>query len=350
MHKKEIKALYRESDISDECLKELIGNRTEDDRLLLAELAQKRCREYYGDKVFIRGLIEISSICGNDCLYCGLRRSNKSALRYRLTEEEILLCCKKGYKLGFRTFVMQGGEDAYFTDGRLCEIIKEIKLRFPDCAVTLSLGERSGESYQRLFEAGADRYLLRHETADEKHYAMLHPKEMSLKNRTGCLENLKRIGYQTGCGFMAGSPFQTVDNLVRDLRFIKEFKPHMVGIGPFIPHKDTPFRDEKAGNAELTLFLLSVVRLMNPSVLLPATTALSTVSDKGREKGILAGANVIMPNLSPMEARIKYELYDNKAFDGEEGAEGIEALKERMRRIGKRVVIDRGDWAECDTV
>lgn len=345
MHREDIESLYLNADLQDERLKELIDGRTAEDFSLLSEYARKRCREFYGDRVFMRGLIEFSSYCKNDCLYCGLRRSNKNAERYRLTPDEILSCCDQGYKLGFRTFVLQGGEDNFYSDEIFCGIIKSVKEKYPDCAVTLSLGERSEESYKRLFDAGADRYLLRHETADKEHYSKLHPKNMSLENRTQCLKSLKKIGYQTGCGFMVGSPYQTTDCIVKDLRFIKEFKPHMVGIGPFIPHKDTPFGDKTAGSLELTLFLLSLIRLMLPEVLLPATTALGTIDPTGREKGILAGANVVMPNLSPVSVRKKYSLYDNKICTGDEAAECVQCLKKRIAATGKELVSAKGDAA-----
>lgn len=346
MHREDIEKLYAKADLPDERLKELIDGRTEEDFSLLSRYARERCREFYGDRVFMRGLIEFSSCCKNDCLYCGLRRSNKNAERYRLTPDEILSCYDQGYKLGFRTFVLQGGEDNFYSDEIFCGIIGSIKEKYPDCAVTLSLGERSEESYKRLFDAGADRYLLRHETADKEHYSKLHPKNMSLENRVECLKSLKRIGYQTGCGFMVGSPYQTTDCIVKDLRFIKELQPHMVGIGPFIPHKDTPFGDKAAGSLELTLFLLSLIRLMLPKVLLPATTALGTIDPTGREKGILAGANVVMPNLSPVGVRKKYSLYDNKICTGDEAAECVQCLKKRIDGTGRELVSARGDCAE----
>lgn len=342
-----IEKLFSYSDISDSELKELIDGRTEADARLLAERARERCEEIYGDKVFTRGLIEISSYCKNDCLYCGIRRSNKNAQRYRLDPRQILDCCETGYGLGFRTFVLQGGEDGYYTDELLCGLIREIKGSFKDCAVTLSLGERSADSYKRLYDAGADRYLLRHETADKEHYEKLHPAELSLEKRLECLKALKAIGYQTGCGFMVGSPYQTTDRIVKDLRFIKGFEPHMVGIGPFVPHKDTPFGNSAAGTAELTVYLLSVIRLLLPRVLLPATTALGTVDPTGREKGINGGANVVMPNLSPLDVRKKYLLYDNKICTGDEAAECIECLKKRVASVGKRLVTERGDY--CST-
>ena len=321
----------------------LIDNRTPEIAQVLAEKADKIRREIYGNAVFIRGLIEVSNICKNDCLYCGIRRSNRNCDRYRLTKAEILECCDEGYGLGFRTFVMQGGEDAFFSDSVLCDIVRAIKERYPDCAVTLSMGEKSEESYQKLFDAGADRYLLRHETADSEHYAMLHPEEMSFETRMNCLKALRKIGFQTGCGFMVGSPYQTTAMLAKDLKFVEEFKPDMCGIGPFIPHKDTPFADKAGGSAELTCYLLSIIRLIHPPVLLPSTTALGTIDENGREKGIMAGANVVMPNLSPKSVRKKYELYNNKLSDGDESAQCKESLNERIKKIGYEIVTDRGD-------
>ena len=316
----------------------------------LAQEAARRAvavrQRIYGNAVYIRGLIEISNFCKNDCLYCGIRRSNRNCSRYRLTEEDILACCEEGYALGFRTFVMQGGEDAYYTDERLCALIGQIKTRHPDCAVTLSLGERERESYQQLFDAGADRYLLRHETATAVHYAALHPKELTLENRMRCLRDLKEIGYQTGCGFMVGSPGQTAEHLAADLKFIEEFQPDMCGIGPFIPQSDTPFGAEPAGSVELTCYLLSLLRLIKPNLLLPSTTALGSIDPMGREKGILAGANVVMPNLSPSAVRKKYQLYNNKVSDGAESAQSKQALMERMSAIGYEIVTDRGDIKE----
>ena len=309
----------------------------------LQKTAEKVRQANYGKDIYIRGLIEISSYCKNDCYYCGLRRSNKNADRYRLTKEQILDCCKTGYGLGFRTFVMQGGEDKFFTDDVVCDIVKSIKNLYPDCAVTLSLGERSKESYQAFYNAGADRYLLRHETANSDHYAKLHPADLTLENRKNCLYNLKEIGFQTGCGFMVGSPYQTDENIVEDLLFIKELQPEMVGIGPFISHKDTPFKDMKNGTLEKTLKLLAIIRLMLPKVLLPSTTALGTVHPTGRELGILWGGNVVMPNLSPTDVRKKYMLYDNKISTGDEAAESRYNMEKRMEKIGYKVVEGRGD-------
>ncbi len=319
---------------------------TEYDVDTAAYLAQKALAEkqkHYGNEVFIRGLIEISNICKNDCYYCGIRASNKNCERYRLCEEEILECCQEGYKLGFRTFVLQGGEDGYFTDDVLVSLISKIKEAHPDCAATLSLGERSMESYRRLKNAGADRYLLRHETANKAHYAKLHPENLSWERRMECLENLRECGFQVGCGFMVGSPYQTAEMLADEMKFIEKFKPDMCGIGPFIPHKDTPFRDFSAGSPDLTCVLLSMIRLIHPTVLLPATTALGTVRGDGRERGVLAGANVVMPNLSPVSVRKKYTLYDNKLITGAESAEELDKLKANLAAIGCTVSTTRGD-------
>ncbi len=321
----------------------LIDGRNEELAEYLFQKARETRHQYYGHDIFVRGLIEISNCCRNDCLYCGIRRSNQKATRYRLTQEEILECCDSGYQLGFRTFVLQGGEDLSFTDDKIVALIREIKQRFPDCAVTLSIGEKSHESYLRYFQAGADRYLLRHETANAAHYARLHPAEMSHARRMDCLRSLKAIGYQTGTGFMVGSPFQTTENIVEDLMFMADFQPAMVGIGPFIPHHDTPFAQQPGGTVELTLYLLAIIRLLLPKILLPATTALGTIATDGREKGILAGANVIMPNLSPQSVRQKYMIYDNKLSSGLESAEYLNQLKESMQSIGYQIIESRGD-------
>lgn len=301
-------------------------------------------QKYYGKKVFARGLIEISNICHNDCYYCGIRKSNKNIRRYRLESDDILECCEKGYNLGFRTFVLQGGEDSYYNDYNLCNIISRIKEKYPECAVTLSLGERSYESYKSLKKAGADRYLLRQETADNQHYKKLHPNNMLLENRKQCLYNLKNLGYQTGAGFMVGSPYQTIENIISDLKFMKELNPEMIGIGPFIPHHDTVFKNYDTGSIQLTLKLLSIIRIMFPRVLLPATTALGTISETGREEGIKAGCNVVMPNLSPLIFRKDYELYDNKICTGEESAQCIECLKKRIESVGYYLDMSRGDY------
>jgi biotin synthase len=315
---------------------------TDDDYLF--ERARFKAQEIYGKGIFMRGLIEFTNYCKNDCFYCGLRAGNGKAQRYRLTKDQILECCTTGYPLGFRTFVLQGGEDPYYTDDMLAEIVGEIRAMYPDCAITLSIGERSYESYEMLFKAGADRYLLRHETANDEHYRTLHPETMSSTNRKKCLYDLKKIGYQVGCGFMVGSPNQTIDHIIDDLLFIKELSPHMVGIGPFISHSDTPFKDEKSGSVRLTLNILAVLRLMQPNLLIPATTALGTLDAQGRELGIFAGANVVMPNLSPVDVRKKYLLYDNKICTGDEAAECVACLQRRIQQTGYEMVISRGDW------
>ena len=335
--------LAREHSLTLELYEELVRSFSPALAAYAAECAVAARREVYGDDVFIRGLIEVSSCCRNDCLYCGLRRSNRSAERYRLSPETILACCERGYELGFRTFVLQGGEDPALTDAVVCDVVASIKSAHPDCAVTLSLGERSRASYQALFDAGADRYLLRHETADPAHYARLHPAELTLERRLACLRDLREIGYQVGCGFMVGSPGQTAASLAKDLRLVEELCPEMCGIGPFVPHHATPFAEEPAGSVALTCYLLSLLRLLDPHLLLPATTALATLDPRGCERGMLAGANVVMPNLSPMTAREKYELYDNKAHAGSEAAEGLAELRRRMESVGCRVVVDRGD-------
>ncbi|MBR5519277.1 MAG: [Clostridia bacterium] len=310
---------------------------------LAAQKANALRRQVYGNAVFIRGLIEIGNVCKNDCYYCGIRRSNAACTRYRLTQEEILECCREGYPLGFRTFVMQGGEGGSLTVEEACAAVRAIKAEFPDCAVTLSLGEYPTEAYRAMREAGADRYLLRHETADPIHYAKLHPPELSWDNRMRCLADLKALGFQVGCGFMVGSPFQTTEALAKDLKFVETFAPDMCGIGPFIPHKDTPFAHHEAGSVELTLFLLSLLRLIRPNLLLPATTALGSLRGDGRERGICAGANVVMPNLSPQKAKENYTLYNNKLTTGAEAAQNLADLKARMAAIGYEIVSARGD-------
>ncbi len=342
--KDRIRRLEQDRDLPDRDLLDLIVMQDAEAEALLAQRAAAVRQQVYGRDVFIRGLIEFTNYCRNDCFYCGIRRSNACAQRYRLTREEILACCRAGYGLGFRTFVLQGGEDPFFTTERLAELVRAIKQAYPDCAVTLSVGEKDRETYQAWFDAGADRYLLRHETADEGLYRRLHPEELSLQNRMRCLRDLKDIGYQVGCGFMVGAPFQTPEMLLKDLRFLQAFQPHMAGIGPFIPHRDTPFRDCPPGTAQMTLRLLAIIRLMLPHVLLPATTALGTVQSDGRQLGMGYGANVVMPNLSPLSVRKKYALYDNKISTGEEAAESVALLKQSMAAAGYRVVTARGDW------
>lgn len=339
-----IERLERERDLTNAEFAVLLDQSSGADRDFLFERSRAVRDAHYGRKVYIRGLIELTNYCKNDCLYCGIRKSNASCERYRLTKEQILSCCESGYALGFRTFVLQGGEDGWYTDERMTDIVRAMRQAYPDCAITLSLGERGRESFKRLYDAGANRYLLRHETADEAHYARLHPVSMTLTHRLQCLRDLKEIGFQTGAGFMVGSPYQTTECIVRDFRFLQELRPQMVGLGPFIPHHATPLKDFPAGSTERTLLCLSIVRLLLPNVLLPATTALATIDGDGRIKGMNAGCNVVMPNLSPLEDRSKYLLYDNKATSGEEAAESLRALREHLAAAGYEVVIDRGDY------
>lgn len=330
-------------DFSDIELKELLENDSPETASCLADEADALRRQYYGDEVYIRGLIEFSNYCKNNCYYCGIRGGNTEAVRYRLTKDEILSCCQEGYDLGFRTFVLQSGEDPYFTDEKICEIVAAVRHEHPDCAITLSIGEKSRESYQAYFDAGANRYLLRHETATEEHYQKLHPKEMSASDRKRCLFDLKEIGYQVGSGFMVGSPYQTTEHLIQDLRFLQKLEPDMIGIGPYISHGETPFAGCENGTLTQTLRLVSILRLMFPYALIPATTALGTIHPRGRELGLKAGANVVMPNLSPTRVRKLYDLYENKISTGEEAAESVNLLKKRVDSAGYRVVEARGD-------
>lgn len=335
--------LESEQNLSDEELSSVLLCDDPDFDRYLTEKARAVRERIYGKDVYLRGLIEFTNYCKNNCYYCGIRCENKNAERYRLSDEEIISCSDKGYELGFRTFVLQCGEDPFYMDERIVAIIRKIKERHPAAAITLSIGEKEKESYQRYFDAGADRYLLRHETADKGHYEMLHPANMSYKHRMQCLCNLREIGFQVGCGMIVGSPYQKTEHLIKDLRFLQGFKPEMVGIGPFIPHHDTEYADYQPGSAEMTLRLLSVIRLLLPEVLLPATTALGTIDSLGREKGISAGANVVMPNLSPVSVRGKYLLYDNKICTGDEAAECIRCMTLRVSHTGYQVVESRGD-------
>ncbi len=340
---KHLRKLYDNADLGDAELKELLEADFSGDGELFA-LADKKRREVYGDEVFIRGLIEFTNYCKNNCFYCGIRCGNRNLKRYRLDKDVILRCAEEGYNLGYRTFVLQGGEDPYFTDDIICEIISALHERYRDCAITLSIGEKEKSSYEAYFNAGARRYLLRHETANAEHYGKLHPAEMSLTNRKQCLFDLKDIGFQVGAGFMVGSPYQTTDNIIEDLRFLQELKPHMIGIGPFLTHQDTPFANFKNGSYELTLRLISIVRLMLPHALIPATTALGTINPLGREMGLKAGANVVMPNLSPVDYRKLYSLYENKICTGEESAQCRDCLERRIENAGYKVVTAIGDW------
>lgn len=321
-------------------------NIPESEKEYLFSKARDVQQQSFGNGVYMRGLIELTNYCKNDCYYCGIRKSNNNLKRYRLTKEDVLECCKIGNDLGFKTFVIQGGEDPYYTEQMIEDIVRSIKKNYPDNAITLSLGEAGEETYRRWFNASADRYLLRHETVTDEHYAKLHPEEMLLSTRIDCLKALKRIGYQAGTGFMVGSPYQSDDDLVRDLEFIEDFKPEMVGIGPFISHKDTTFSDFENGSVEKTLVLIAILRLMNPKVLLPATTALGSASDDGRERGILAGANVVMPNITPQRLRKLYSLYDGKINTGADTAEGMDLLEQKIDKIGYKLLKDRGDYKE----
>jgi len=332
--------LYNFSNITDKELLSILKTKELDQELFTS--ADKIRRKFYSDKVYIRGLVEISNYCKNDCYYCGIRLSNRKIERYRLEKDDILGCCLEGYSLGFRTFVLQGGEDSYYTDKLICEIVSEIKSRFSDCAVTLSIGEKSYSSYKAYFDSGADRFLLRHETANKHHYEKLHPSYMSLENRKKCLYNLKEIGYQVGSGFMVGSPYQTFDNIIEDLRFLEELKPDMIGIGPYMCHADTPFSKFKNGDLKLTLRLIAILRHMFPYSLIPSTTALASIHPNGREMGLKAGANVVMPNLSPPDYRKLYSIYENKISSGNESAQQLENLKKLVSDAGYRVVTDVG--------
>lgn len=336
-----IETLRTTQNLTDAELKELLETDRYDEELRTAADAVRR--EHYGTDVYIRGLIEFTNYCKNDCFYCGIRRSNRCAERYRLTKEDVLECCQEGYALGFRTFVLQGGEDPYYTDERICDIVSSIRKSYPDCAITLSIGEKSHESYKAYYEAGANRYLLRHETATAEHYSRLHPSELTFTKRRECLFDLKKIGFQVGAGFMVGSPWQTTEHLIADLRFLQELKPDMIGIGPFLSHKDTPFAEYPNGELKSVLRLLGILRLMHPKVLLPATTALGTMHPQGRELGLQTGANVVMPNLSPQSVRKKYMLYDNKISTGEESAQSVRNLAEKVTSAGYRIVTARGD-------
>lgn len=339
-----IERLYREQTLAPDELRYLLSETTPEDLAFIQAKAREVTQSRFGNRIYIRGLIEIGNCCRNDCYYCGIRRSNRNITRYRLDEETILACCSEGYDLGFRTFVLQGGEDNYMTDDRVTSILSAIRKKFPDVAITLSLGERATQSYEQFFKAGANRYLLRHETHHPDHYRILHPAPLSIANRLRCLDDLKAIGFQTGTGIMVGSPGQTIDHLVEDILFIKAFRPQMIGIGPFLPHHETPFAKATPGSMEQTLLLLSIFRLMHPAALIPSTTALATLAPDGRERGILSGANVVMPNLSPPHQRSNYALYDNKASMGAEAAEGLKLLEQKLNSIGYTIDKSRGDY------
>ena len=341
-----IDALRQNKTASSEQLRLLLSNLTQEDREYLYAQAREVTQQVYGNKIFIRGLIELSNYCKNDCFYCGIRNGNKKVERYRLSKEDIMECCEDGYALGFRTFVLQGGEDLYYNDEIMCDIISSIRQSYPDCAITLSLGEKSRDTYQKYFDAGANRYLLRHESSNEEHYNKLHPSSMKLATRKQCLYDLKDIGFQCGSGIMVGSPYQSIDCLIEDIQFLEHLQPAMIGIGPYLPHVDTPFHDQKKGSLVQTLDLLAILRLLHPSALIPSTTALATVASDGRIKGVLAGANVVMPNLSPLSHRKQYSLYNDKACMNAEAKEGLATLRQQMQSIGYCVVEERGDYKD----
>ena len=323
--------------------KALLMMRDADDVEYLMSQARKMSQEQFGTGIYLRGLIELSNVCRNDCLYCGIRCSNRDVTRYTLTHEQVLASCEQGYQLGFRTFVLQGGEWSEERSQWIADIIAAIRQGWPDCAITLSLGEHPRETYALWREAGADRYLLRHETHNERLYSLLHPQGMTLQHRLQCLDWLKELGYQVGAGIMVGSPFQTLNSIVEDIQYLISFKPHMIGIGPFIPQHDTPFARFPAGNVDLTARLYAILRLAVPTALIPTTTAMATLTPDGRLKGILAGANVVMPNLSPEDLRAYYALYDNKAALGAESAQGIKKLADELATIGYHIDWSRGD-------
>lgn len=308
------------------------------------EKARAVSDRHFHKKIYVRGLIEFSNYCHNNCYYCGIRRDNDEVARYRLTAEEMEAAVAVGAQAGFQTFVLQGGEDAYFTDERLADWLRRIKKIQPGCAITLSVGERSRESYARLKEAGADRFLLRHETYDPEHYKKLHPKEMDRDRRLACLYELKALGYQVGSGFMVGSPYQSTENLVEDFMFLQKLQPAMIGIGPYVRHHATPFRDFENGSVELTAMCIAILRLLFPTANIPSTTAMQTLAADGRNRGILAGANVFMPNLSPPRVRESYALYDNKAAFALEAAENLRDLKAQIAELGYEIVMSRGDF------
>lgn len=340
--KKLIDELYNNNNLSPDKLLLLLDNSDNESKQYLHTKANETRLQVYGDKVYMRGLIEFTNYCKNNCRYCGIRKDNKNANRYRLSKEEIIKCCIEGYEIGYRTFVLQGGEDYYYNDEKMIDIISTIKSLYEDVAVTLSIGEKSYDTYKKYYDAGADRYLIRHETKSRQLYDSLHP-NMSYDNRIRCLYDLRDIGYQIGAGFMVGLPNQTNEDYVKDLIFLKELQPHMVGIGPFMPQSNTPLANEKSGTADKTCILLSLIRLILPEVLLPATTALGSISEKGREQGLRAGANVIMPNLSPMSVREKYSLYDGKISTGDEGAQCKKDIEEKIKIAGYQIDMSKGD-------
>ncbi len=334
--------LYEENELSRDEIVHIINEIDAAGKKKLYDLARMKQREYYDDHVYLRGLIEFSNICRRNCLYCGIRRSNRNVERYRLKKSQIVQCCEEGYQLGYRSFVLQSGEDNYYTVHRLTALVEKIRANFPDVAITLSVGERDELTYQKLYDAGADRYLLRHETASRRLYGILHPKA-SYDERMDCLRVLKRIGYQVGSGFMVGLPKQTAEDLADDLLFLKELNPDMIGIGPFIPHSETPLKFMKGGSLDQTLVMIALARLIVPDSLIPATTAIGSIHPLGRELALNAGANVVMPNLSPMSVRSKYELYDNKICTTDQPDQCYHCMERRIESVGFKVNRGRGD-------
>lgn len=305
----------------------------------LFKTADEVRQEFVGDEVHLRGLIEFTNICRQTCKYCGIRRENSKVNRYRLSKDEIISMARHGVRNGFKTLVMQGGEDSFFTKDLICEIIFEIKKM--DVALTLSLGERSFEDYKAFKDAGADRYLLRIETTDKELYKSVHP-GMSFENRKRCLYDLKSLGYETGTGCLIGLPGQTVESLADDILFFKELDADMVGVGPFIPHPETPFAKSSCGSFNLALKVMAITRLLLPNINIPATTAMETLSPNGRLIALQSGANVFMPNITEGVSPSKYEIYPDKS--GINGAKNgiIGEINENLKVIGRYVSDTKG--------
>ena len=325
----------------------LLTMRDREAEAYLMEQARQVAVQRFGRGIYVRGLIELSNVCRNDCLYCGIRRSNGRVERYTLTREQVMNCCEQGYEIGFRTIVLQGGEWGEERSQWIADLVAEVKQHWPDCAITLSLGEHPRETYALWRQAGADRYLLRHETRNERLYSLLHPRGMTIEHRLQCLDWLQELGFQVGAGFMVGAPFQSLRSIVEDIQFLVAFRPQMIGIGPFIPQHDTPLARFPAGTVEMTARIYAILRLALPQALIPSTTAMATLAPGGRLRGILAGANVVMPNLSPVESRAKYSLYDNKASLGAESAQGVMQLSRELATIGYSIDWSRGDSPLC---
>ena len=302
----------------------------------LFKAADEVRKKYLGDEVHLRGLIEFTNICKRNCMYCGLRRDNKSLNRYRLSHEEIIDFAKKAVSYGYKTLVLQGGEDDYYTVERLVPIVKDLKAL--GVALTLSIGERPFEEYEALKKAGADRFLLRIETTDKELYEKLDP-GMSHENRIQCLKNLRKLGYEVGSGCLVGLPGQKIESLADDILFFKELDVDMNGIGPFIPNEDTPLKDAEGGQFELALKVMAIVRLLLPDINIPATTAMETLNKQGRVIALQCGANVVMPNVTEGEYRKLYALYPGKICTGDTPAHCRGCISGKIRGIG-RIVSD----------